>query len=117
MAMAGLLDRRLSLVAGVYRQPPRERPRTAPRNEAARRRPKRIVASPSKNGIKEGEMHPGEHDELQAIRSELEGLRVQVDAAGSGAGRSWWGRATTRPRPLKRLTRVGLVALMLALPV
>lgn len=62
-------------------------------------------------------MHPGEHEEIQAIRAELEGLRAQVDAAGSVGGRSWWARATARPRLVKRLTRVGLVALMLALPV
>ena len=62
-------------------------------------------------------MQPGERDEIQAIRAELEGLRAQVDAVGSASGRSWWARATARPRLAKRLTRVGLVALMLALPV
>lgn len=62
-------------------------------------------------------MQPGEHDEIQAIRYELEGLRAQIDAVGSVGRRSWWARATGRPRLAKRLTRVGLVALMLALPV
>ena len=62
-------------------------------------------------------MQPGERDEIQEIRAELEGLRAQVDAAGSADRRSWWARAAARPRLAKRLTRVGLVALMLALPV
>ncbi len=62
-------------------------------------------------------MQPGEHDEIQAIRAELEGLRTQIDAVGSAAGPSWWARATSRPRLAKRLTRVALVGLMLALPV
>ena len=63
-------------------------------------------------------MQPVDRNEIQAIRAELEGLRAQVDAVGSArrplvAGR---GRAP-RPKLAKRLTRVGLVALMLALPV
>ncbi len=62
-------------------------------------------------------MQPGEREEIQAIRAELEGLRAQVDAVGSFAGPSWWTRSIARPRLAKRLTRVGLVALMLALPV
>jgi hypothetical protein len=62
-------------------------------------------------------MHPGDRDEIGAIRAELDGLRTRLDAAGSGGGPSWWTRATGRPRLAKRLTRVALVALMLALPV
>ena len=62
-------------------------------------------------------MQPGERDEIQAIRAELDELRTQVDAAGSAAGPSWLARATARPRLAKRLTRMALVALMLALPV
>jgi hypothetical protein len=62
-------------------------------------------------------MQPGERDEFQAIRAELEGLRAQVDAVAAAKGRSWWARVSARPRMARRLTRVGLVALMLALPV
>ncbi len=62
-------------------------------------------------------MQPGERDEIQAIRAELDELRTQVAAAGSAAGPSWLARATARPRLAKRLTRMALVALMLALPV
>ena len=62
-------------------------------------------------------MQPGERAEIQAIRDELNGLRAQVDAVRSGGGPSRWGRAIARPRLSKRLTRVGLVTLMLALPV
>ena len=62
-------------------------------------------------------MQPGEHDEIQAIRAELLGLRAQVEATAAVGGRPWFARATARPRLAKRLTRVGLVALMLALPV
>ena len=58
-------------------------------------------------------MQPVEHDEIQAIRAELEGLRAQVE----GRGRPRWGRVITRPSVVKRMTRIGLVALMLALPV
>jgi S-layer homology domain len=72
---------------------------------------------PDEIGTKEGEMQPGERDEIQAIRAELEGLRARVDAVGSAGGRTWLARAAVRPRLAKRLTRVGLVALMLALPV
>ena len=62
-------------------------------------------------------MQPADHSEIQAMRAELDGLRAQVDAVGSAPGRSWWTRASGRPRMAKRLTRAGLVALMLALPV
>ncbi len=62
-------------------------------------------------------MQPGEREEIQAIRAELDGLRAKVEATGSVRGRSRWSRLTARPRLAKRLTRVGLVALMLALPV
>jgi hypothetical protein len=62
-------------------------------------------------------MQRGDYGEIEAIRAELEGLRAQVDAVGSVGGRSWWTRATGRPRMAKRLTRIALVALMLALPV
>ncbi len=62
-------------------------------------------------------MQPGDRDEIGAIRAEIDGLRAQLDAAGSAAGPSWWTRATARPKLAKRLTRVALVALMLALPV
>lgn len=62
-------------------------------------------------------MQPGEFEEIQAIRAELEGLREQVDAVGSRGGHSGWTRVTARPRLAKRLTRIGIVALMLALPV
>lgn len=62
-------------------------------------------------------MQPGAHEEIQAIRAEVEGLRAQVEATGSVRGRSRWSGLTARPRLAKRLTRVGLVALMLALPV
>jgi hypothetical protein len=62
-------------------------------------------------------MQPADRNEIQAIRAELDGLRAQVDAVGSERGRSWWTRASGRPRVARRLTRVGLVALMLALPV
>jgi len=62
-------------------------------------------------------MQPVERNEIQAIRAELEGLRAQVDAVGAAGGRSWLRRASARPKLAKRLTRIGLVALMLALPV
>ena len=62
-------------------------------------------------------MEPREQNDIQAIRAELENLRAQVDAVGSARGRSRWGWANARPRLAKRLTRVGLVALMLAMPV
>lgn len=62
-------------------------------------------------------MQPGAHDEIQAIRAELRGLRAQIEASGQDGGRPWLARAAARPRLAKRLTRVGLVALMLALPV
>jgi len=62
-------------------------------------------------------MQPGGHEEIQAIRAELEGLRAQVDAVGSAGGHAWWTRVTARPRLAKKLTRIGIVALMLALPV
>jgi hypothetical protein len=60
-------------------------------------------------------MEPGANDDIQAIRNELEGLRTEVHAARA-ATRPWWARAY-RPRLAKRLTRVGVVALMLAMPV
>ena len=60
-------------------------------------------------------MQPGERDDIQAIRDELEGLRAQVNASRAG-GRPWYARFV-RPKLAKRLTRVGLVALMLSLPV
>ena len=62
-------------------------------------------------------MESGDRSEIQAIRAELAGLRTQLDAVASAAGPSWWTRATSRPRLAKRLTRVALVGLMLALPV
>jgi hypothetical protein len=62
-------------------------------------------------------MQPGEHDEIRSIRSELEALRAQVDAVGSAGRPSWWARALPGPKLAKRLTRVGLVGLMLAMPV
>src|SRR5688572_14903283 len=62
-------------------------------------------------------MESGDRSEIQAIRAELAGLRTQLDAVSSTAGPSWWTRATSRPRLAKRLTRVALVGLMLALPV
>ena len=62
-------------------------------------------------------MQPGGHEEIQAIRAELEGLRAQVNTVGSVGGRSWWTRRSGRPRLARRLTRVALVTLMLALPV
>ncbi len=62
-------------------------------------------------------MQPADRNEIQAIRAELDGLRAKVDAVGSARGRSWWAWASGRPRMARRLTRVGLVALMLALPV
>ena len=62
-------------------------------------------------------MEAVDRNEIQAIRAELEGLRAQVDAAGSASGGSWLARASARSKLAKRLTRVGLVALMLALPV
>jgi hypothetical protein len=62
-------------------------------------------------------MQPGGQEEIQAIRAELEGLRAQLDAVGSPGGHRWWMRASARPRLAKKLTRIGIVALMLALPV
>ena len=62
-------------------------------------------------------MQPGGPEEIQAIRAELEGLKAQVDAVGSAGGATWWTRAAERPRLAKKLTRLGIVALMLALPV
>jgi S-layer family protein len=62
-------------------------------------------------------MQPVDRDEIQAIRAELDGLRAQVDAVGSARGRTLWTWASRRPRMARRLTRAGLVALMLALPV
>lgn len=62
-------------------------------------------------------MQPADPSEIQAIRAELEGLRAQIDAVGSARGGSWRVWASARPRMAKRLTRAGLVALMLAMPV
>ncbi len=61
-------------------------------------------------------MHPGGRDDIQVIRDELEVLRTELDAVRS-AGEHPWTSRFARPRLAKRLTRVGLVALMLALPV
>lgn len=60
-------------------------------------------------------MQPGGNDEIQAIRNEMDGLRAEVRSV-RGAARPWWVRAV-RPKTAKRLTRIGLVALMLAMPV
>jgi hypothetical protein len=68
-------------------------------------------------GAKEAEMRADDRAEIQAIRDELAGLRAQVDTAHSGGRPSWWTRVMARPRVAKRLTRVGIVTLMLALPV
>ena len=62
-------------------------------------------------------MEPADRNEIQAIRAELDRLRAQVDAVGTAGGRTWWAWANGRPRMAKRLTRVGLVALMLAMPI
>ena len=62
-------------------------------------------------------MQPGEHDEIQAIRAELQGLRAQVEASDAVVGRSWLARSAMRRRLVKRLSSLGLVALLLALPV
>lgn len=62
-------------------------------------------------------MQPGGPEEIQAIRAELEGLKAQVEAVGSAGGHTWWTRLATRPGLAKKLTRIGIVALMLALPV
>ena len=62
-------------------------------------------------------MQPADRNEILAIRAELEGLRAQINAVGSARRPSLWARAIARPRMARRLTRVGLVALMLTLPV
>jgi len=61
-------------------------------------------------------MRPDKRDEIHVIRDELERLRAEVDAVRIAGGRPRWTRAV-RPRIAKRLARIGLVALMLALPV
>ena len=61
-------------------------------------------------------MERGDRDEINVIRDELERLRADVAAGRSGRERRWWS-AGRRPRLAKTLSRVGLVALMLALPV
>jgi hypothetical protein len=76
-----------------------------------------MVGPPPDIRDKEDEMEPADRNEIQAIRAELDGLRAQVDAVGAARGRTSWAWAGGRPRMAKRLTRVGLVALMLALPV
>lgn len=62
-------------------------------------------------------MHPIERDEIQVIHEKLEDLRAELAAVRSASPVVPWARAARRPRLAKRLTRVGLVALMLALPV
>lgn len=61
-------------------------------------------------------MERGDRDDIQVIRDELERLRADVHAARSEGERRRWS-AGGRPRLVKALSRVGLVALMLALPV
>jgi hypothetical protein len=60
-------------------------------------------------------MRPRDGDDIQVIRDELRLLRAEVDADRSARRRPWWTRAA-RPTLARRLTRVGLVALVLALP-
>lgn len=61
-------------------------------------------------------MHPGERLEIQAIRNELDSLRTELEAVRSGSPSPWL-RRPVGPRLARRLTRVSLVALMLAMPV
>lgn len=59
-------------------------------------------------------MQTGDRDEIQAIRDELESLRTEVRASRLGRRPPWaW---PTRPKFIKPLTRIGVVALMLAMP-
>ncbi len=60
-------------------------------------------------------MRLGEHDEVQDIRDELAGLRAELEAVRTRP--TIWRRAVTRVRAARRLTVVGIVALMLAVPV
>jgi hypothetical protein len=62
-------------------------------------------------------MYPIERDEIQVIHQKLNGLRADLDAVRSASEPARWARPAVRPRLARRLTRVGLVALMLALPV
>ena len=63
-------------------------------------------------------MQPGEREEIQVIHDRLEGLRAELDGVRSApSGSVRWARPAVRPRLARRLTRIGLVALMLALPV
>ena len=59
-------------------------------------------------------MRLGEHDELAAIRDELDGLRAEFDAVRRP---SMARRAVGRVRAARRLTVVGIAALLLAVPV
>jgi hypothetical protein len=61
-------------------------------------------------------MHPGDGDDIQVIRDELNDLRAELDAERSARGRPWWARAG-QPKLGKRLAPMGLIALMLMLPV
>jgi hypothetical protein len=61
-------------------------------------------------------MGPAQHDDLESIRQELAGLRAELDAARIGRAPAWR-RGLTRIRGARRLTVVGIAALVLALPV
>jgi hypothetical protein len=59
-------------------------------------------------------MQPGHQDEIQELRDELAGMRAELEARTHGS--PIWRRTVTRVRSFRRLTVVGIVALMLAVP-
>lgn len=61
-------------------------------------------------------MRTGDHDDVQDIRDELAGLRAELESVRQTQAAPWR-RARARIRSMRRLTVVGIAALMLAVPV
>lgn len=60
-------------------------------------------------------MQSGHRDEIQELRAEVAGMRAELEARTHHS--PGWRLAVTRVRALRRVTVVGIVALMLAVPV